>query len=324
MTRLGIGFLGEPEVSKMIDIAQYAESLNYESVWVAETRFTRDGFVPTAAIAAKTKSIKLGTGVVNVYTRNPVLLAISYTTLDELSDGRALFGIGPGSPLILDAQGYAFKKPISRLKEYVHVARRLIAGEEVTYKGEFVNIKNVQIETKPFRDKIPVYFGVTGPKAMETAGEIADGVLMNGFLSCEYVQRSMKRLEVGANRANRSIEEIDLNIGLVVSVDEDSELARSAVRPYIANYFHRFPNVTKESGYSESYIKSVIEAIETAGLEAGAKLITEKVIDDLVVAGSPDHARRRIREYRQAGADCPVLYMVGSTKKSVLSKLKGA
>src|SRR6476646_6939658 len=98
MNRLGVAFLGEPAVLEMIKISQHAESLGFESAWVGETRFTRDGFVPAAGIAASTKKIKISTGVVNVYTRNPVILATSYATLDELSGGRVIFGIGPGSP----------------------------------------------------------------------------------------------------------------------------------------------------------------------------------------------------------------------------------
>ena len=151
MDRIGVAFLGEPGVPEMVRAAKRAEDLGYESVWVAETRFARDGFVPAAAIAAATERVKVSTGVVNVFTRSPVLLATSYATLDELSGGRAVFGIGPGSPLVLGPQGHAFEKPLTRLREYVEVSRRLISGGEVHYEGECVSVRGVELEFSPIR-----------------------------------------------------------------------------------------------------------------------------------------------------------------------------
>jgi 5,10-methylenetetrahydromethanopterin reductase len=324
MKRMGLAFLGEPTVPEMIKISQYAETLGFESAWVAETRFARDGFVPAAAIAATTRKIKISTGVVNVFTRNPVILATSYATLDELSGGRAIFGVGPGSPLVLEPQGHTFTKPITRLREYLHVAKGLIAGEEVHFQGEFVNVQGVKLEFTPIRPAMPVYLGVTGPKAMEYAGEAADGVLMNAFVSCNYVRRSIDRLTTGAKRTGRDLTEIDRSIGLITSVDRDHDLARDRVRPFIAMYLTRFPNIVMETGYSEEYLAKVQEAVNKGGLEAGAKLITEEVIDDLVAAGTPEHVRKRIGDYREAGIDCPVLFTFGSNINETIESVIGA
>ncbi len=188
------------------------------------------------SIAAATERVKVSTGVVNVFTRSPVLLATSYATLDELPGGRAVFGIGPGSPLVLGPQGHAFEKPLTRLREYVEISRRLISSEAVHYEGECVSVRGVRLEFSPVRASIPVYMGVTGPRAMGLVGEISDGVLMNGFTSCAYVRRSVEKIRAGCERAGRSIDEIDLAIGLVTSVDERAEIARDRVRPLIAMY----------------------------------------------------------------------------------------
>lgn len=324
MERIGLAFLGEPAVPEMVRVARHAESLGYESVWVAETRFARDGFVPAAAIAATTERIQVSTGVVNVFTRNPVILATSYATLDELSGGRAIFGIGPGSPLVLAPQGHRFDRPITRLKEYVEVARGLISGEEVRYGGETVSIEGVRLEFDPVRPAIPIYLGVTGPKAMELVGALADGVLMNGFTSTAYVRRSIERIRVGAARTGRDPGRIDLTIGLVTSVDEDAELARNRVRPLIAMYLARFPNIARETGYDERYLDRVREKVEEGGPGAGAKLVTKEVVDDLAVAGTPEHARRRVAEYRRAGISCPVLFAVGPDLSGTLEAMTGS
>lgn len=324
MKRLGFAFLGEPAVPKMVEAARRAESLGFESVWVAETRFARDGFVPAAAIAARTERILVSTGVVNVYTRNPVILAVSYATLDELSNGRAIFGIGPGSPLVLEPQGHAFERPLTRLREYVEVGRRLISGERVHYLGETVGVDGVQLEFDPVRTSIPVYLGVTGPRAMRMAGEISDGVLMNGFTSCSYVRRSIQKIEAGARAAGRDPGGIDLTLGLVTSVDGDADVARERVKPLIAMYLARFPNIAKETGYGEEYLEGVRREVRGRGLEAGAGLVSEEVVDDLAAAGTPGHVRDRIGEYREAGIQCPVLFAVGPNLDETLEATVGA
>lgn len=324
MKRLGFAFLGEPAVPKMVEAARRAESLGFESVWVAETRFARDGFVPAAAIAARTERILVSTGVVNVYTRNPVILAVSYATLDELSNGRAIFGIGPGSPLVLEPQGHAFERPLTRLREYVEVGRRLISGERVHYLGETVGVDGVQLEFDPVRTSIPVYLGVTGPRAMRMAGEISDGVLMNGFTSCSYVRRSIQKIEAGARAAGRDPGGIDLTLGLVTSVDGDADVARERVKPLIAMYLARFPNIAKETGYGEEYLEGVRREVRGRGLEAGARLVSEEVVDDLAAAGTPGHVRDRIGEYREAGIQCPVLFAVGPNLDETLEATVGA
>lgn len=324
MKRLGVAFLGEPAVPKMVEAARRAESLGFESVWVAETRFARDGFVPAAAIAARTERILISTGVVNVYTRNPVILATSYATLDELSGGRAIFGIGPGSPLVLEPQGHDFDRPLTRLREYVEVGRRLISGEEVRHTGESVDVRGVKLEFTPVRATIPVYLGVTGPRAMGLAGEISDGVLMNGFTSCSYVRRSIEKIKAGASAAVRDPGEIDLAIGLVTSIDEDADVARERVKPLIAMYLARFPNIARETGYSGEYLEEVRKEVRERGLEAGGRLVSEEVVDDLAAAGTPGHVRDRIGEYRRAGIQCPVLFTVGPNLDETLEATVGA
>src|SRR5713226_5730425 len=175
--RIGFGFLGAPAVPEMVTLARRAEALGYESVWVAETRFTRDGLVPIAAISQATNTIKVATGIVNVYTRGPVLTAISFASLDELSGGRTIMGLGPGSPLVLSPQGVSFHLPLTRLREYVRVVQDLLAGQAVTFQGETISITGVKLELTPVRPHIPLYLGVTGARALALCGEIADGVM---------------------------------------------------------------------------------------------------------------------------------------------------
>src|SRR5262245_34304658 len=133
----------------MVALARRAEERGFESVWVAETRMTRDGLVPLAAIAQATSRVKVATGIVNVYTRGPVVVAISFAALDEIAPGRVLMGLGAGSPLVLAPQGVAWEKPVTRLREYCDVVRPLLRGEEVRYDSGFEQLYGAQIHYMP-------------------------------------------------------------------------------------------------------------------------------------------------------------------------------
>jgi 5,10-methylenetetrahydromethanopterin reductase len=319
--RLGFGFLGAPAVPQMVDLARRAEELGYESVWVAETRFTRDGIAPLAAIAAATRTIKVGTGIVNVYTRGPVVTAISFASLDEISGGRTLMGLGPGSPLILAPQGISFNKPLKRLREYSHVVEQLLAGDAVTYHGETIQLNGVKLELTPVRPHIPLYLGVTGTRALELAGEIGDGVLMNAFLPTSYTRRAVRSVERGAKEGARRIADIDLCGCLVVCVDEDSTHAKDQVRPLIALYLSVFPNIARETELPEDFVNKTRSTFQTQGLGAAAELISNEIVDTLVVAGTADECLARIAQYRTAGLQLPVLFPIESNLQAAMEAL---
>ena len=236
--RLGLAFAGAPAVPEMVRLARRAEQQGFDSVWMAETRMTRDAIAPVAAMAAATERIKVGTGIVNVYTRGPVVIAVSFVTLEEIAPGRILMGLGAGSPLVLAPQGVAFEKPLTRLREYAEVVPRLVRGEEITYAGETIRLDGARIEDILSSDggaaspagRLPLYLGVTGVRATELAGEVADGVLMNVCLPTAYVETRLELLERGARRAGRSLDDLDVAMIVLCSPDEDSTTGKDRAR----------------------------------------------------------------------------------------------
>jgi 5,10-methylenetetrahydromethanopterin reductase len=317
MDRFGLAFLGGPRVPEMIELAQLAEEVGCESVWIAETRVTRDGFVPAGAIAARTSRIGIGTGIVNVFTRGPVLSAISFATLDEASGGRALAGLGPGSPLVLAAQGQPFEKPLTRLREYVEVMRLLLRGGRVDYAGETVRLEGVQLEMEPYRPDIPVHLGVTGPKALELAGAIADGVMLNGFLPPAYVERARERIAAGAANAGRALATIDISMALITAIHTDGRLAREAARPFVAMYMTRMPNIAAEMGFDTEQLARVRAAVDAGGIEAGLPYVSDAMVTAVTVAGTPDECLARIADYRAAGVALPILFPLGDLRGAI-------
>ena len=183
MERVGLIFLDRPGLREQVLAAQYAEHRGLESVWVCETRLVRDALTPLAAFASVTERIKLATGVVNNWTRTAGLMAMSFATLQELSGGRAIMGIGAYWVPLTWKQGIRRRKALTAMREYVVVVRRLLNMETVTHEGEVVQVRDLSLDQgfgvarEPI--SVPVYLGATGPGMMQLAGQIGDGVFHN-------------------------------------------------------------------------------------------------------------------------------------------------
>jgi 5,10-methylenetetrahydromethanopterin reductase len=328
--RLGLLFTGVPAIPEMVGLAQRAEAAGFESVWIAETRLTRDAFVPTAAIAQATERVRIGTGIVNVYTRNPVVLAISFLGLQELAPGRILMGLGAGSPQVLAPQGYDFKRPLTRLKEYCDVIPRLMRGEEVTFHGDAVDLEGARVEDilatgdDGLRAEVPLWLAATGPKAMRYAGSVADGVLMNVCLSTDYVTQKLELLREGAVEAGRTLDDIEVAMGILACPHEDSKTGKDNARRFIAVYLSVMPNIARETGLDPEFIARVSSTFYGEGLEAAARLIPDSVVDTLAAAGTPAECFERLDEYRAAGIDLPVLAPVEGLIESTIDQLSPA
>jgi 5,10-methylenetetrahydromethanopterin reductase len=275
---------------------------------MAETRLTRDGLIPLAAIATATTRPRLGTGIINVYTRNPVLLAVGFATLEEAAPGRVIIGLGTGSPRVLAQQGVEFENPLTRLREYVFVIRRLLAGERVTFAGKTIVLRDARLEVIPSR-AMPIYLGVTGPRALELAGEVADGVILNGFLPIAYVRRALDRVALGTARRLSSFGELEVAMMLVTSLDEDDRRARDRIRPIVAAYLSNFPHIAKETGLDPETLKRIHEL--------GAPAVSDEILDQLVVVGTPERCRQRLQAYRAAGVQLPIVAPIGNFAETI-------
>ena len=184
MTRLAIYLQDAHPITEAIEYVQYAEEKGFEAVWQADSRLVRDAVVPMAAFGACTETIKIGSGVVDCWTRNPARLASTFSTLDDLAPGRMILGIGAWWDPLASKVGIERNKPLGVMREIITAVRALLADETVTFKGDFVNLDGVELdyvyqERRP--KDVPIYIGATGPKMLELSGEIADGVVLNYF-----------------------------------------------------------------------------------------------------------------------------------------------
>jgi 5,10-methylenetetrahydromethanopterin reductase len=271
-----------------------------------------------AAYAAVTERIKIGSGVINNWTRNIGLLASTFLTLDDLAPGRIICGIGAWWDPLAHNVGIERRKPLQAMRETIEVMRRLLNMETVTFQGEFHHVEGIELDVvhgrKEPRD-VKLMIGATGGKMMELAGEIADGAVLNYCVPPEYNDEAMQQLEAGAKRAGRSIDDIDRPQLIVCSVDPDREKAIDTTRGLLCQYLAQQPHIAKASGVSEDVVKKIQAILGWPAtheqIEKAKHLVPEDLIHRITASGTPDEARAKVKEYLKRGATCPILYPVG-------------
>ncbi len=299
-------------------IAQYAEKHGFEAVWQAESRLVRDAIVPMAAFAAVTERIKVGSGVINNWTRNIGLLAATFLTLDDLAPDRIICGIGAWWDPLAANVGIERRKPMLAMRETIEVMRRLLNMENVTYEGEFHKVKGIELDVVHGRREprnVPIMIGATGGKMMEMAGEIADGVVMNYCVPPVYNDEAMAQLKVGADRAGRSLDEIDRPQLMICSVHNDKAQALDGARWMLTQYLAQQPHIAKASNTPEETVKK-IQAIlgwpaTKEQIKAAMPLVPDELVLGITASGTPEEVKAKVREYVQRGATCPILYPLG-------------
>jgi len=308
-----------------IEYVRYAESRGFEAVWQAESRLVRDAIVPMAAFAATTERIKIGSGVINNWTRNAGLIAATFSTLDDLAPGRILCGLGVWWEPLATKVGVTRRKPIQAMRETVEVVRRLLNMEKVTFKGEFVQVEDIEIDIvhgDRSPKQVPIYIGATGMKMMELAGEVADGVLLNYLVSPAYNREAMEHLRAGASRRGRSLDEIDRPQLIVCSLDKDRNRALDNARELVTQYLGQQPHIMKASGVSSDLLEEISRVMTWPAQEhqirEAMKLVPDEVVQLITASGTPDECRAKVQEYIEAGCTCPVLYPLGDDVRSMI------
>ena len=308
-----------------LDFVSYAEERGFEAVWQAESRLVRDAIVPMAAYAAVTEHIKVGSGVINNWTRNIGLLAATFLTLDDLAPNRILCGIGAWWDPLAKNVGIDRRKPLLAMRETVEVFRRLISLERVTFHGEFHHVDGIELDVVHGRREprnVPIYIGATGPKMMELTGEIADGVVLNYCVPPEYNDQAMERLEAGAKKAGRKLENIDRPQLVVCSVDHDREKAFDTSRELLTQYLAQQPHIAKASGVSQEVVEEIQSILGWPAtheqIQHAKHLVPDELITRITASGTPTEAKEKVRDYLDHGATCPILYPVGGDVKLLI------
>jgi F420-dependent oxidoreductase-like protein len=299
-----------------LQLVQEAERLGYDSIWTAEA-YGSDAATVLAWMAAQTERIRLGSAILQMPGRSPAMTAMTAATLDQLSGGRFLLGIGSSGPQVAEGwHGQRFGRQLQRTREYVDVVRMALRRERVEYAGETIALplpdgpgKALKLTIAPVQERIPVYIAAIGPRNTTLAAEIADGWLPTLF-SPEHVAELRPLLEQGFARADggKSFDDFDIAPTVNVFVSHDRTAARDAMRPYLALYVggmgsrrqNFYNELVRRYGFEDAARKVQDLYLEGRKDEAAAAL-PDELIDGVSLCGPPDAVRERLRVFRDAG-----------------------
>lgn len=317
-------------ISDGIEIVRYAEQQGFDAVWQADSRLVRDAVVPMAAFAATTDRIKVGSGVIDCWTRNPARLASTFSTLDDLAPGRIICGLGAWWDPLASKVGINRERPLTVMREIVTVVRALLNNETVTFDGFYVHLDGVELdyvhqERRP--KDVPIYIGATGMQMMELTGELADGAVLNYLVSPAYNRDAIAALERGAAKAGRTIDDIDRPQLVVCSVDRDRAKALDGARLLVTQYLGQQPHIMKASGVPQELLDEIGKVLTWPATHdevvAASKLVPDDIVQMITASGEPDEVRAKVREYVDNGCTSPILYPLGDDVRLMIDTFAG-
>lgn len=303
------------DIRQGIELVRYAEAKGFDAVWQADSRLVRDAVVPMAAFAASTERIRIGSGVIDIWTRNPARLASTFSTLDDLAPGRMICGLGAWWDPLAAKVGIDRSRPLKVMREVVEAVRGLLNNETVTMDGFHVQLDGVELDyvyqERRAKD-VPIYIGATGLQMMELTGEIADGAVLNYLVSPSYNVGALEALGRGAAKAGRTLDDIDRPQLVVCSVDEDRDAALDGARLLVTQYLGQQPHIMKASGVPQALLDEIGEVLTWPATHdqvvAASKLVPDDIVQMITASGTPDEVRAKVDEYVASGCTCPILY----------------
>ena len=309
--------------SDLIAVAQAADRLGYHSFWTGES-WGRDAFTVLTMLACHTERIGLGSGIVTVYSRTPGLIAQSIASLDCISRGRAILGLGSSGHIVIeDWHGVKFDHPISRTREYIEIIRMALAGGRVNYEGRFYQLKRFRMGVAPVQERIPIYIASLGQRNLELTGELADGWLPI-WTHSEKLPQIKEPLLAALTAAGRQPGDMTTAPQILSCASEDEETLANAIRQarahmafYIGGMGRYYYDLFCRYGY-QTEGDAVRRAWAEGDRGAAANAITDEMVDSITAIGTPDECRRRMDRFRSNGVDMPIVAFPHGTERDTM------
>jgi F420-dependent oxidoreductase-like protein len=327
----GLGVSGEDQLR----LAQGADRLGYDSIWAAEA-YGSDAATVMAWLATNTERAKIASGIFQMPARTPAMTAMTAATLDNISGGRMVLGLGISGPQVVEGwHGQPFDHPLRRTREYVAIVRKALARETVTHDGEFYTLprpggpgKPLKLIIKPVQKRIPIYIAAIGPKNTALAAEIADGWLPTLFAP-DHIELFRSWLEEGAAKAGRSADEIDIAPMTSLAIDEDAGRARDLMRPYLALYIggmgsrdkNFYNQLVTRYGYGEA-ARKVQDLYLSGKYDEAMAAIPDELIEKVALCGPKEALAERLDVYREAGVGTLLVTPMAQTVDDRLEMLR--
>lgn len=302
MMKFSLELLPNEPINDTLELIKMAENVGFENVWITDHYNNRDVFEVLALAAINTSTIKMGAGVSNPYVRNPVSIAAATSTLDEISEGRALVGVGPGDKATMETLNLSWKKPVKTVKEAILSIRTLLNDEKLE-QGAFLN------GTKKIEGKIPIYMAAQGPKMLETSGEAADGTLINASNPKDF-EIAIPLIKKGLKKSKLSANEFNFAAYTACSVDKDVTVAQNQSKGVVAFILAGAPDVVLERhNIDKDVALSIKKSLSEYDFKTASSLVDDNMIDAFSVCGTPSQIQEKIEVLEELGVN---EFVVGS------------
>jgi len=292
--KFGIEFLPNEPIDKIVKLVKLAEDVGFEYAWITDHYDNKNVYVALGLVAEGTETIKIGPGVTNPYVRNPAITASAIATIDELSNGRATLGIGPGDKAAFDALGIEWTKPVSTLKESIATMEKLLSKGKIETGAVLKGVKAVQ-------EKVPIYMGAQGPMMLKTAGEVSDGVLINASNPKDF-EAAIPLIKEGAETGGKSINDIDVAAYTCCSIDDDAGKAIGAAKIVVAFIARGSPApVLKRHGLDDTVAEKIGVLLGKGDFGGAIAAVDDTLMNAFSVCGSPDEFIPKIEALEEMG-----------------------
>ncbi len=298
-------------VNQVLECSEILSKTNVDTIWIPET-WGMENFSMLSAVSNKTTTQKIGSSIINIYSRSPSLIAMGAATVDSLLDGRLILGLGTSSlPIVETFHGYKFEKPVQRMREYVKIIRLVLSGKEINYSGEIFDLKNFTLLIKPKRELIPIYLAAVNQKMVDLTWDIGDGVI--------FYLRPLNEMKETITKM-QSKKEIDVTCQIITCVAEDSNTAIVRAKKTLAFYVS-VGKVYREflaiNGFKNE-TSNIFDEFKKSGLKSIHEHVTDSMVKSLCIAGAPEECKKQLQNFYKTGIDLPIIQFnpVGDTSES--------
>jgi len=298
-------------VNEVLNCAEMIAKTPTDAVWVPET-WGMENFSMLGAVSSRTSTQKIGSSIINIYSRSPAAIAMGAVTVDTLSKGRLILGLGTSSlPIVETFHGSEFEKPLQRMKEYVEIIKLVSSGKPINYSGEIFNLKNFTLLINPQRESIPIYIAAVNQKMVNLTWEIGDGVIFY-LRPKNEMKQTIQKMQLKRK--------IDVTCQIITCVSENSEEAVERAKKTLAFYVSVgkiYREFLANNGF-EKETSNIFEEFKKSGFSSNHELVSDSMLNELTIYGTPEECKKQLDDFRETGIDLPILQFnpVGDTMKS--------
>lgn len=301
-------------LDRLADYSRICEARGFESIWIAES-WGLDAISLLSHVGANTEKVGLGTSIINVFSRTPSLLAMTAITMNDLYAGRFLLGLGASTKALVEGfHGMSFDKPITRMRDSINIIRQATTGTEMNYEGKTVAVKGYRVRIEPRNPAPPIYLAALSPESLKLVGEVGDGWLPY-LLPRRGLQDAVATIRSQAKAAGRAEDAVTIAPLVMTAVSENADEARDAARRHLAFYLGamgpHYRGFVARHGF-ETEVEAVRAAWERKEHDMARAAVSDAMLDEIAIAGTPAECRGKVAELQDAGVDLPILFFPGT------------